>query len=105
MRVAEQRLPASQGPGEASDTDQVDLLTGQGNGAVLRLPERQFPGALIQGDTLHSLVTLAQEAEAASGRNDRREALRVVRSLGDELRELRDAYEKALRKHGIPLPY
>ncbi len=30
---------------------EVDLLTNQGNGAVLRLPERKFPGVVVQGDT------------------------------------------------------
>jgi hypothetical protein len=47
---------------------EVDLLTDQGNGAVLRLPDRSFPGVLVQGDTLsHYLSTVAEVIEVTAG--------------------------------------
>lgn len=34
---------------------EVELFTDGGNDAVLRMPGRQFPGVLVQGDSLHVL--------------------------------------------------
>lgn len=48
---------------------EVELFSDQGNGAVLRLPERRFPGLLLQGDSLRNLVEMAESVHAlcASG--------------------------------------
>jgi DNA-directed RNA polymerase specialized sigma54-like protein len=84
---------------------EVDLLTDQENGAVLRLPERKFPGVLIQGDTLHSFVAIVEEAEAALLRQDLPEARSLIREARERLGELASRYEDALMRHAIPLPY
>ena len=84
---------------------EVDLLTNQGNGAVLRLPERQFPGVLVQGDTLNAFICLLGVAAKALGRRDFTETEEVIRGFMGDLEELRARYEDALKKHGIGLPY
>ncbi len=84
---------------------QVELLTDQGNGAVLRLPGRKFPGVLIQGDTLSNYLSTVGEVLQAFERGDSPEAESIVRELRTSLEELRDRYEAALKNHGIPLPY
>ena len=33
----------------------VEIYSDASNAAVLRHPERKFPGVLLQGDTLHSI--------------------------------------------------
>ncbi len=49
---------------------EVDLLTDQGNGAVLRLPERKFPGVLIHGDTLSHYVSAVGDVIEALQKGD-----------------------------------
>jgi hypothetical protein len=83
----------------------VDLLTDQGNGAVLRLPNRKFPGILIQGDTLKNYIFTLREVLEAFQRGDANDAQAVVLELKADLEELRSRYESALEQHGIPLPY
>ena len=57
-------------------TIEVDALTDQGNYAVIRLPERKFPGVVVQGDSLSILISnlrrsrdqLLRQAGKANGR-------------------------------------
>lgn len=86
-------------------TVEVDLLTDQGNGAVVRLPARQSPGVLVQGDTLSVWLGSITEASEALARNDRRETEMIILHLASEIKALKDRYEDALKKHGIQLPY
>ena len=83
----------------------TELLAQHGNCAIIRLPERRFPGVLIQGDSLSRLVEQMRSIE------------QQVRSLGEselsedinEVRELLEGvlqhYELALKAHEIDLPY
>ena len=73
------------------------------NSWVLRVPGRQFPGVLVQGDSLRRLYSLAKSAH---------ESLPTGSEASDQAAELRDQlkahlmnYETALRRHGIALPY
>ncbi len=84
---------------------EVELFTDQGNDAVLKLPERKFPGVLIQGDTLSTLVETARDALQALGRGDAVDAESLVQALSVRLQEAQLRYEAALRTQGQPLPY
>src|SRR5690242_7548736 len=44
---------------------EVELFTSQHNDAVLRLPARRFPGALLQRDGLQTLTEDAERAQQA----------------------------------------
>lgn len=87
-------------------TVQVDLLTDQGNNAALRLPDRKYPGVLLQGDSLHYLAGLVRDALAAldigDGRGDAKDILEEADRL---LNDAQGGYEHALKQHGLPLPY
>jgi hypothetical protein len=88
---------------------EVELLTGQHNFAVVRLPQRRFPGVIFQGDSLSVLVADLEDLRdglrlVSSERDlhDRQEqAALIARRLGD----IQATYETALREHEIPLPY
>lgn len=86
-------------------TIEVELLTNQGNNAVVRLPERKYPGVVIQGDTLNGLIATTSEAVEALDRGDRDEAREVLRELAMQLQEIQERYETAVRAHGLELPY
>lgn len=83
----------------------VEIFSDATNTAVVRHPERQFPGVLIQGDTLSALCAQADDV-----------CLKAKKVLGaddyGELNDLRNAlwgflshYKVVLGEHGIPLPF
>ena len=70
----------------------VELYTNQQNGAVLKLPGRQFPGILIQGDTLQSYVTDLTESLSECRRLT--ESGNVCEGLEDLLERLTNLQER-----------
>jgi len=75
------------------------------NAVVAKSPGRNFPGMLIQGDTLRSILEEVDElkadaiAENLEGVKDSAEALR------ERFIELLTYYEDMLNQNGIALPY
>ncbi|MEZ6189025.1 MAG: hypothetical protein R3F62_29005 [Planctomycetota bacterium] len=67
------------------------------NAPVVWRRSRRFPGVLIQGDTLSSLVVLAERGRAGD-----RDALE---QLTEDLHDLLEVYERALERYGIRRPY
>lgn len=84
-------------------TIEAELLTDQGNNAVLRLPGRKFPGVLMQGDSLHALVETVREAVSAIEAGQ--DAADIVRGIAAELEEVQARYDAALSAHGLAKPY
>ena len=84
---------------------EVESFSNTTNATVVRLPGRQFPGIVLQGDSLKILFDSASEVVQLSrgsripGLEDSAEE--VVRLLNG----YRQAYEEALRKHNQSLPY
>jgi hypothetical protein len=76
---------------------EVEIFTDQGSNAVLRLPDRKFPGLLLQGDSLRNLAEIAGRALALSdsGGIELREE---VAELADSLRGLYSWYESVTKK-------
>lgn len=75
--------------------------------AVMRHPDRRFPGSLIQGDTLSTFVRSAESAfhSLSQPSPDIAEALAEVTWLRDRLRDRLDHYKEILTEHSIPLPF
>ena len=63
------------------------------NAAVLRLPSRQHPGVLVQGDSLHNLLGLVRGAGKALAEGNTSEACEMV----EEVREILEGYEGEYR--------
>jgi predicted RNase H-like HicB family nuclease len=82
--------------------DDVRLLSAARNYAVVHLPQRRFPGVVVQGDSLNSLIGEVQEALAAS---DPQERGAILTAVVERLREVQAHYEMALERESIPLPY
>jgi hypothetical protein len=75
------------------------------NGAVVQLPERKFPGLVIQGDTLSILMSDFEELKENIGKNDTSEIQASIDTIESHLRDRLTFYESTLAKHGIHLPY
>ena len=84
--------------------ENIEIYSDQTNAAVLRHPSREYPGVLIQGDTLHALYTLAHIA-CAENKNKRLGNKEAIVELRDTLSSLLDYYKLVLKKHQIPLPF
>ncbi len=72
---------------------------------VVRLPSQGFPGLVLQGETLASLLKLANSAHEKSQSTTDTELIDVTRDLAEKLQKLVAHYEATLHKHHIPLPY
>ena len=83
----------------------VEVLGEDSNAAVLRHPGREFPGVLIQGDSLHVLFSAARSALDAAERNDLQAVCEQLNELSEKLGAYQRAYESALDSAGVPLPY
>ena len=82
----------------------VEIFSDLNNAAVLRRPERKFPGVLVQEDTLHSLRCAADSlvdpvSQSSADAQAELEFLRVT------LRVLVAHYKAVMRDHGLPLPF
>ena len=82
----------------------VEIFSDASNAAILRHPGRNFPGVLVQGDTLHTLIeslSVVQRESASLSEDAAGELEGVVERLG----ELLEHYKSVLVEHKIPLPF
>ncbi len=79
----------------------VEIYSDVSNYAVMRHPDRNFPGSLIQGDSLGILISEIQEAkeELASGNLD--DVKGILEMLEERLQERMDVYNEALQGHSF----
>ena len=72
---------------------------------IVRMPSQGFPGLVLQGDTLASLLKLAKSAHEKSQNSTDTELIETTRELAEKIQKLVDHYESTLGRHNIPLPY
>lgn len=82
----------------------VEIYSDASNAAVLRHPGRRFPGLLVQGDTLCSLVQSLEQAKLDAGVLNEDAAVELD-SVIERLRELLEYYKVVLAQHDIKLPF
>lgn len=86
-------------------TTQVDLLSPPVNFAVVQLPERKYPGVVVQGDTLHSLRQQVGQIERLLDAGDLEELSGEVADLKAQLSDALSYFERVCAERGIELPY
>ena len=82
---------------------ELTVLSRATNASVVQLPERRFPGIVIQGDSLSVLRNLAEQV--LLGQNQGSRAYDDAAELFDKLNRYLQAYEETLRAHGLERPY
>ena len=85
------------------DQAQPLVLSRETNAWVVQLPGRQFPGIVLQGDTLKNLHGLAEEAREAIGPAS--DAWHAADDLVKVLGTLVGVYERTVSENGMDLPY
>jgi hypothetical protein len=83
----------------------VEIYSDATNAAVLRHPDRRFPGLLIQGDTLHSLYAAVEGIRSKTMSRMDPDTRQEMDYLRGSMRNLLSHYESVLREHGLPLPF
>ncbi len=84
---------------------EMELYTAQTNYAVVRLPERRYPGVVVQGDSLASLVSDLSKTLARASKTGDEELTEILEDLLIRFDEVKRDYELALKSHHISLPY
>lgn len=86
-------------------TIHVEAITAQQNYAVIQLPERAFPGVVVQGDSLANLIAdlrrgieLLRDGQQDAGLDEISDVLEILEAA-------QHGYESALAAHSIPRPY
>ncbi len=82
----------------------VEIYSDATNAAVMRHPERRFPGVLMQGDTLNQLVRELNRVQT-DAQLVNSEVAEDIAGIREHLQSLLDHYEATLSAHGIALPY
>ena len=75
------------------------------NRGIVKMPSQNFPGLLLQGEMLSTLLGLARTTYEKSQKTSDTELIDAARELRDNLQNLLSHYEATLRRHNIPLPY
>jgi predicted RNase H-like HicB family nuclease len=83
----------------------VEVYSHTTNSPVIRVPERKFPGVLIQGDSLRCLLVDIEEIIECCKRGDLSEVSDGLEYLKESLADYLQVYEDVLKEHEIPLPY
>lgn len=85
----------------------LNVLSEQSNHAVVQLPARQFPGSVVQGNSLAILCSEAKEISQRllqTGCTDE-DLLYLAQEHQEKLLARLLHYQEVLAAHGIPLPY
>ena len=75
------------------------------NRGIVKMPSQSFPGLVLQGETLASLLKLAKTAHEKSQSTSDTELINISHELLESIQKLASHYESTLKRHNIPLPY
>lgn len=84
---------------------EVELFTDGSNNAVVQMPGRNFPGVLIQGDSLSVIRADVANIRDACRTEGATEALELAEFLLEDLDAIMLRYTDALERHGLRKPF
>ncbi|MCU1251971.1 MAG: hypothetical protein JWQ49_5000 [Edaphobacter sp.] len=84
---------------------EVEIFSEECNFAIGRMPDRSFPGCVVQGDSLSILVRCAERASAFACRTGNSELIDEIECLKESLADRLPHYASVLTAYGIELPY
>ncbi len=87
------------------ETQEFELLSAASNAVVVRYLGRNFPGVLIQGDTLRTILDEIEELKEEATVGDLEAVKDISNVLQEKFTELLTYYERVLEEHGCELPY
>ena len=85
--------------------EKVEIYSDATNQAVMRHPDRNYPGMLIQGDTLYSICRDLDEICKLIRNGDSSEAFEETNEVRNSMWGRLNHYKATLLEHGIELPF
>lgn len=82
-----------------------EVYSSASNAVIVRDPGRNFPGVLIQGDTLRTFLDDVEELENSLTTGNAGAASAVAAALRNRLRQILTHYERVLEANDQSLPY
>jgi hypothetical protein len=95
----------STGKREKMEYMELEVYSQSINRGVVKMPSQSFPGLLLQGETLSTLLTLAKTIHEKAQSTTDTELIEASTELRDNLQKLVSHFESTLSRHNIPLPY
>lgn len=83
----------------------MELLSETPNSIVVRYPGRKFPGIILQGDSLASILSMVKEIRKGAQPLVREETVDTMEILEKQLTDYLKIYESTLVAYGIRKPY
>ena len=83
----------------------VDILSDASNAVVAKHSGRNFPGLLIQGDTLRTILDDVEEIHEGAVEGDMKTVAEIAETLAERLVSFLSHYEQVLEEGGIEIPY
>ena len=83
----------------------VELLSRPINFAIVQLPERNYPGVVVQGDTLNGLITQLGQMSMLLANNQLEQLSEEIEDMREQLLEALMHYESVCAARAIALPY
>jgi len=84
---------------------EVEIYSDTSNNAVMKHPGRQFPGSLIQGDSLYTLYRMIERTSDYIDKNKYDEAQEGIDEVRELLLDRLNHYKQILKDHDIQLPF
>ena len=85
--------------------NEAQILDTLGNYSLIKWEGRKFPGLTIQGDSLHILREVLEEAESELTSGNSVDALFAVREALETVTGMDLSYREMMGKRGLRLPY
>ena len=77
---------------------EIEVLCDDTNGSVVRMPDRAYPGLVVQGDNLINLLYLANEARTYSEGLGDEELIRLTGNVACKVQEMMDRYADGCKR-------
>ena len=84
---------------------ELDVFSELSNYAIVRMPGRNYPGCVVQGDSLSILLSSVERAHSLALVTGNSELIDELASLKESLEDRLMHYEQVIKGHGLDLPY
>lgn len=85
--------------------EQAEVLSRPVNFAVVQLPERNFPGVVVQGDTLKALVRQIERMSELLAAGQAEDLTAEIEDVRQQFQGALTHFESVCAARGIALPY
>ena len=87
------------------ERQELEVFSGVSNFAVVRMSGRNYPGCVVQGDSLCILLHRVQEVRSLASSIGNEELCESIAEVESILAVRLDHYESVLKANGLDIPY